>query len=75
MSQRTQYIVGARNPASRQQDLQRFLDAVKQRGDATVTSGDTTKHLVVDMADEAASALQAQLGKDVIIEKNLPLQL
>lgn len=74
MSNRSEYIIGARDPASKQAHLQRFLDAIAGRGDTRVVSADTSKPLVVDMPETAAAELQALMGKDLIIEKNALLR-
>lgn len=74
MDEVDEYIIGARDPANKKADLQRVLDVIDKRDDATLASGDTTEHLVVRMAEAAVRDIKAQMGNDFIIEKNAPLR-
>lgn len=71
MSQSTEeYLVGARNPASRAQDLKQFLDALAGRQDASVKSGSVDSRLVIEVGPGVADELRRRFGQRLIIEPN-----
>jgi len=65
-----EYLVGARDPASRATDLAQVLDALAKLQGARVKSGAVDSHLVVEMGKDAADELKRRFGQRVIIEPN-----
>ena len=73
MPDNAEYLVGARNPGSRAQDLSQVLQAVAGLQGARLKSGGVDSHLVIEMGQDAADELARRFGGRVIIEPNQKL--
>ena len=69
-----QYIVGARDSATKKETLSKFLAQAQAEKDTKIVSGNVDKHLVIVMNLEAADRLKQQFSKDVILEEDAPLK-
>lgn len=69
-----QFIVGARNSATKREALSKFLEMAQADKDTKIVSGNVDKHLVVVMNIEAADRLKKQFSNEVILEEDAPLK-